>query len=177
MLPLCNQVHQLKSRNYMTASAACIDALALLHLRNCTTNQVCCLKGHARFVEPVMCFFASVLTSKGIIYGSCDAGCELPPTVVTERDWAKEQRKFAAPAMGGRGRVGGYSSGGRSAASGGRGCFAARYGFSPSVALDLPGGLIAFLIQALMPCPGQGEWTARLSCIVSSFCLNMFATV
>ena len=68
---------------------------------------------------------------------NCVAGCELPPAVVTERDWAKEQRKLAAPpGLGGRGRGrgGGYSTGGRGMAPGGRGGFAARSVFSYSAA-------------------------------------------
>ncbi|DBA69891.1 TPA: hypothetical protein ACH3X2_012391 [Trebouxia sp. C0005] len=52
------------------------------------------------------------------------AGCELPPAVVSERDWEREQRKFGPPFIAGRGgsRRGGssFSSGG-SGDSGGRG--------------------------------------------------------
>lgn len=55
-------------------------------------------------------------------------GCELPPAVLTEREWEREQRKLTAPSMAGRGggRGGGFSSG-RGNAAGGRGGYAARY--------------------------------------------------
>ncbi|KAL0046758.1 hypothetical protein WJX82_009320 [Trebouxia sp. C0006] len=64
------------------------------------------------------------------------AGCELPPAVVSERDWEREQRKFGPPFMAGRGggggRRGGSSFGGGGGGGGGGRGFNAntRGGFS-----------------------------------------------
>ncbi len=54
-------------------------------------------------------------------------GCELPPAVVTEREWEREQRKFPSPFMAGRdggrrgGGANGHNGGGGYGGGGGRG--------------------------------------------------------
>ncbi|DBA90633.1 TPA: 5'-3' exoribonuclease 2 [Trebouxia sp. C0004] len=75
------------------------------------------------------------------------AGCELPPAVVSEHDWEREQRKFGPPFMAGRGggRRGGSSFGGggggaRGFNANGRGKYSARGAgqYSKAAVLTVP---------------------------------------
>jgi hypothetical protein len=75
--------------------------------------------GHARQLLSYM--FSQVVAM--LVARVVHVGCELPPAVVSERDWEREQRKFGPPFMAGRGggRRGGSSFGGSGGGGGGRG--------------------------------------------------------